>query len=230
MFDDLVKKIKEKKSLNNLDDSFVRELVEDYLKKNKIEKKKDFVKAVKEIRNYLNRIYGQFWAKEHKSYSERRDIYEELYKKIFSEDFKKVIDVGCGMNPLSYNLIPDYQKKEFIVSELTEKDCEILKNYFVENKIKGKVCKVDLNKDFKLSGDIAFLFKMLDLFSHKESERILESINSKVKVVSFSTIDLKGKRMNYPRRGWFEVMIKRLGYNYKILSFKNEIFYVLRRI
>ncbi|HLD10834.1 MAG TPA: hypothetical protein VJB89_02030 [Candidatus Nanoarchaeia archaeon] len=231
MFNELVKKIKEKKTLKNLDDSFVQELAEDYLKRNKIEKKKDFVKAVKEIRNYLNKIYGQFWGKEHKSYVERKEIYHELYKKIFSLDnFKRIVDISCGMNILSYNLIPDYKNKEFIVSELTENDCIFLNKFFIEKKIKGKVYKIDLNKNFKLFGDISFFFKLLDLFSHKDAERILESVNSKVKVVSFSKINLKGKKMNYLRRGWFEIMIKRLNYEFEILNFKNEIFYILRRI
>ena len=67
----LVQKIKEKKTLSNLDDEIIEEYIKDYFKKNpkikvilknhsKPEKSKEFKNIIKEIRNNLNRIYGQF--------------------------------------------------------------------------------------------------------------------------------------------------------------------------
>jgi len=35
--------------------------------------------------------------------------------------------------------------------------------------------------------------------------------------------------MNYPRRGWFEIMLKRLNYNFEKFETSNEIFYIVKK-
>ncbi|MBS3159379.1 hypothetical protein J4436_01190 [Candidatus Woesearchaeota archaeon] len=221
----IVEAVKKKKSLRKLDNSLI-----EINQKINPEKKKNIIKIIKETRNYWNRMYGQFWEKEHKSFNERATFYTELYTKIFAiNNFKTILDISAGLNPLSYKLIPNYKKKKFIVTELTTIDCEFLRNYLLKEKINSEVYRIDLRKDFSLNGDICFLFKILDLFDHKTAERILKSVNCPIIVVSFSTITIKGNKMNYPKRGWFEQMIRRLDFKFEILNFKNEIFYILKK-
>ena len=64
---------------------------------------------------------------------------------------------------------------------------------------------------------------------HKTSEEIIKAIPAKFVVVSFATLTISGKKMNYPRRGWIELMCKRLGYEFKLLEFSNELFYVVMK-
>ena len=35
--------------------------------------------------------------------------------------------------------------------------------------------------------------------------------------------------MNYPRRGWFEVMLKRLNYKFVKFDMINEVFYIIEK-
>ena len=40
-------------------------------------------------------------------------------------------------------------------------------------------------------------------------------------VASFPTKTISGKKMNYPRRGWIEKMLKRIGYEFSIIKENN---------
>src|SRR3989338_7177613 len=122
--EEIVKKIKEKKPLDNLDDDYVLGFIDEFFKKepklkkkyeNQSLKKIDVKKIVKNVRNDLNRFYGQFWLSDsiressHRSVRERNLFYEKFYYEIFFRigiDFKSILDLGCGLNPLTYNLIP----------------------------------------------------------------------------------------------------------------------------
>lgn len=245
--DNVIKKIKAKKPLDRLDDDFVRGFVEGFFKKNfKLKKRfldeklkeKDFGIVVKSVRNELNKVYGQFWIQNdisldaHKSTKERKDFFSKLYKEIFSviEKPRKILDLGCGLNPLAYRFIPNYNNICFIAVELTDYDCNNLRRYFRDTGIKGEVIKADLRSyDNFPDADVCFMFKLLDGIGYDVAERLLSKIDTKYFIVSFSTEDVRGKRMNYPRRGWFERMLKRLGYRYTKREYSNEIFYIVKR-
>ena len=81
--------------------------------------------------------------------------------------------------------------------------------------------------------DIAFLWKMTDVLDrgqgHKVSEAVIKTIPSKYIIVSFPTLTMSGKKMNFPRRKWIELLCARLCYKYEILQFSTEIFYVIKK-
>jgi hypothetical protein len=267
MLNQLIKEIKKKKELSQLDNKFIKEELDRFFKrepkifKNLKEqtnpKAKDYKIVIKEVRAKLRRSYGLFrveketkklkqLAKEkkyseilktHSSTKERLPFYNQLYQKIFNitKEPKTILDLGAGLNPLSYDFMKT--KSEYYAYDLSKEEVQIINQFFKNKKINGKAGILDLLETKKVkklpTADVAFLFKMTDVLDkgkgHKTSEEVIKAIPAKFIVVSFPTLTMSGKPMNHPRRGWIELMCKRLGYNYKILEFSNELFYVIEK-
>jgi len=225
-------------------DKFVKYLLDYYLKRNNSMRKfldkpksKKYKKIVRAVRGMLHKITGAYFSKKrglekHASSRERMEFYNALYKKIFkiTGKPKSILDLGCGLNPLSYGLM-DVNAK-YYAYDLDEMNIDEVKQYFIKNKIEGKAEVANLleEKTFEKT-DIAFLFKLLDIIDfkgHKNAEELIRKLKSDWIVVSFSTLTLGRRRMSHPRRGWFEVMIERLRLSYTKFSEKNEVFYVIR--
>ena len=118
---------------------------------------------------------------------------------------------------------------------MTEADCVVIRNFFKQNKIKGKVFAFNLLKDdySKLpKADICFLFKVLEsLESIRKniSKEILKEINAKWIIVSFSKRSITGKLIRKKGRSWLKRMLAELNYDYQTLDIGDEIFYVIRK-
>jgi len=243
----IIQKIKEKKSLKNIDDESIEEEIEEFLRRNpKIKrrlrentlKEKEKKQIIKEVRETFNKTYGNFWKgnnctlKDHQSTKEREQFYPLIYQRIFNEE-ETILDIACGLNPLSYKLIPKYQERKFIGTELTKEDVKKLNNYFKEEHINGKALQENLLKEKKFpKADITLLLKILDIIErkgHKKAEEILENIQSKRIVVSFSTKTLHSKNMKNPRRGWIEQLLKRKKWPYKKFLIPGEEFYLIEK-
>ena len=248
----LIEKIKDKPPLDRLDNGFVLHFINEFFKRsntlkikceNETLKEREIKKIVKEVRNELNKIYGQFWKVKkvklnlnydiHQSTFERKEFYHSLYEKLFSITGKPktVLDIGAGLNPLSYGLIGN--DVFYYVNELTKEDCNLIEEYLKKNKFKFEILQGDVLeiKEFP-EVDVCFLFKILDsldLRDHKTSENLINKIKANYLIVSFASVTTKNRGMNYPRRGWFEQMLKRLGYKFNKLEFVNEIFYVIKK-
>ncbi len=251
MYGEIIAKIKLKKPLEKLDNEYVQSFIEGFFKRNsKIKKKfdenkfkkKDMELVVKNVRNELNKNYGQFWLNDelilssHKSTKERINFYHKLYNQLFSiikENPKTVLDLGAGLNPLTYNYIPGKINIYFYSVELTKNDCEQIRKIFAKDQIHGEVIQADLrfyNKFPKV--DLCLMLKLLDSIEekgHKLAEHLVTHINAKFIVVSFATAGIKGEKMNYPKRGWFERMLVRLNLKFDKFEQPNEIFYVVKK-
>lgn len=245
----LIKKIKEKKELSAISDTFVKKELQQYLKQYpKVSlnpRSRHYKKLVKEIRAKLRRTYGLFQIDlkknknllaEHPSTKERLSFYPQLYRKIFqiTGKPKTILDLGCGVNPLSVK----YMKLDnftYYAYDLSKEEVKLINQFFKKNKIKGQAEILDLLNFKNLpKADLAFLFKMTDVLDqgkgHKKSEEVIKKIPAKYLVVSFPTLTMSGKRMNFPRRRWIELMCQRLNYKFKILEFSSEIFYVVEKL
>lgn len=188
----------------------------------------------------------------HKSSFERDYHYLEIYQKIF-EQFKKyyginskghlrILDIGCGLNPLSYIFI---EKKIFLSSvyfalDIDKRALEIVGRFFRNRNLKYKLFNEDIlnladssnSKKLNLlpDCDLAFAFKVLELIEkkgHKNSEKLISSIKAKMIVASFPKKTISGKRMNVLRKPWLERMLERIGYKYEIFEIPGEIFYLI---
>jgi hypothetical protein len=257
----LITSIKEKRELKDLDDNFVKEELKRYFLRNNKQfllikeelnqKSAVYKQIVKEVRSKLRRSYGLFrtekdFLKEkdfnkvlvlHSSTKERLSFYHKLYERVFKITGKPkiILDLGAGVNPLSYNYLKT--SPEYYAYDLSKEEVKIINNFFKENKVKGNAKILDLlqiEKIVKLpKADLAFLFKMTDVLDkgkgHKTSEEVIKAIPAKYLAISFPTLTISGKAMNHPRRGWIEMMCKRLNYNFKVLTFENEIFYIIKK-
>lgn len=250
--------------MQEIDDYFKRNPNNIRLLDNKRSKK--YKKIIKEIRAKLHSVYGSFQLQnknkreeylnqlkginDYKTHDnilstsvsakERIKEYPELYKKIFNITGKpkKIIDLGCGLNPVSYPYIGVYDLT-YHAYDIDEKDIDFLNRYFnsIRNysKLKAKAAVANLkNIDFIKNipkADICFMFKFLDVIEkkgHKLSEEIIKSLNSKYLVVSFSTKTVSNKKMNHPYRGWIERMLTRINLKFERIETENEDFYIIK--
>ena len=154
--------------------------------------------------------------KKHISTAERFDHYSELYDKLL-KDFKKVkvVDLGAGINGLSYKYFN--QKVDYVGFEAVGQLVELMNYYFKKEKISGKAYHeslFELEKIEKLIKNvkgkkIVFLFKTLDSLEMLEknySKKLLKEIVPLVDrvVVSFATRSLISKKKFKVKRYWFE--------------------------
>ena len=174
--------------------------------------------------------------KTHSSTKERLPFYPELYQKIWkiTRKPKKIIDLGSGINPFSI-LLMKLRKLKYYAYDLSKSEIALLNKFFKIINISGKAEVKNILHLSKLpAADVCFLFKMTDVLDkgkgHRATEAVIGNVPAKYVVVSFPTLTMSGKRMNFPRRKWIELMCKRLGYSYERLEFSSEIFYVIRKL
>lgn len=263
---DIIRAIKDKPELASLDDSFVQKKVEEYLQghpevREKRESSRDFAQfqrsreykgLLKNVRRELREIYGVFRLDDcnpdddpekilgsHTSTRERLPFYDIIYKELSSRipAPKTLLDLGCGMNPLSYSWMKRHGwSPEIIASDVSSGDMEFLMEAFQAHGIPGRTIALDLIKDCEIleniDADVTFMLKLLDSLETVErfiSYKIFEHIASRWIVVSFPTKSLGGKK-TIPAKGrsWFERLLKRFGYGFETFSVENEMFYVVR--
>jgi len=185
--------------------------------------------ASKKILNLKNRDV-EWLLKRHSSTRERFDFYPELYKKLFNKIKTKItiIDLGAGINGLSYKFFPENLKFDYVGIEAMGQLVDLMNFYFEKNKIKGNVFHQSLfelgkTDDLikKQRGEkIVFLFKILDSLERVERnyfKKLLKNIvpfADKV-VVSFATRSLISKKKFRANKKW---LVEFINENFKILD------------
>ena len=216
---------------------------------------------VRSIRSELHASYGRFQTKKkgkrelyakdlpsmqaheqllrtNTSTNERLQQYQELYEQLFAITGKpkSILDLGCGINPVSFPFMR-LQKVKYKAYDIATEDVQFLHKYFKQMKISGEAKVLDVSDLEKIKqlekSDVAFLFAVLDPLErgkgHKLSEELLLIIPAKWLVVSFSIKTVSGRQMNHPFRGWIEQMLTRRGLSFERFMTNNELFYVIKR-
>lgn len=234
---ELIRKIKKKPGLRGVADEFIKTLIESKLKKYSISHSpKDMNLLVKEIRAELRMHTGRFHTKLlpesteemlkfHTSTRERQPHYDVLRKFIHELTPKSILDVGCGLNPL----VLAASGITYYACDINEEEINSINEHFRKNALPGKAFIADVRTHASFpSVDLCLMLKLLDIIDtkgHANAESLLKRIEAKRIIVSFSTRKLSGRRMNRPRRQWFERMLERLHYAYERVQTDNEVFY-----
>ena len=176
------------------------------------------------------------------STKERENNYNKIYKQIseIAGKPKTIVDLGCGLNPVSYPILNKVIKSKpaYHCYDIDTEDIKFLNKFFKKFNINGKASILDLRDTKKLSqipsSDIIFLFKVIDILdknkkNHKKSEELIKILIKKTKfiIASFATQTITRKKMNYPNRKWFELMLERNDLKFKTIKTHNEIFYLI---
>jgi Ribosomal RNA methyltransferase (FmrO) len=162
--------------------------------------------------------------KRHLSTKERYPYYEEVYNRILKNLPKKIsiIDLGAGVNGLSYSLFKKIGKEvNYIGIEAVGQLVTLINNYFVKEKINGKMIHLslfDLEKVKEVIADlpkpkIIFLFKVIDSLEKVErdyTKKFLEEIvpiSDRI-IISFATESWMRRKKFYANRKWLIDFIK----------------------
>jgi len=169
--------------------------------------------------------------KTHSSTKERLNDYIKLIKLIRKYNPRSILDLGCGINPIA--IADKFPKTSYYAHDIKQDELKLIDLFFKSHKIAGKTYLKDITKIKNLPNtDICIVFKVLDIIEtkgHEKAKNILQKIQSKKIIVSFSTITLSGKPMNSPRRLWFENLLNSLGYKFNIMRTRNEVFYFIEK-
>ena len=243
--DRLIAEIKQKHEFRDLPNSFIKNILESYLQKQKISipyNKENRKLLVKIIRAKLRKSAGQYIEKTksklssnqellklHKSTNERLKEYEYIKSLIEQLKPQSILDLGCGLNPMAIAK-PNIK---YYAYDIKADYLYLVKEYFEKNKIKGEVQHEDITQvnNFPKT-DVCLMLKLLDILGKNKKEiakKLFTKLNSNNLIVSFATRTLSGKPMNRPYRRWFENLLKDLNLEYKLHRTNNEIFYVIKK-
>lgn len=251
----LIKKIMEKSEFSQLPKEDVERAFELFDKKEYSDLEK-----IKLTRELLRRVFTAFMGRKimnpknkdarwfllrHVSTRERFDFYLDVCKRIFKSFKEKeisVIDLGAGINGLSYEFFPKGKKINYIGIEAVKQLVEVVNYFFEKNKIKAKMINESLFELEKIKKVIkkqkrprvCFLLKTVDsleMLKRNYTKKLLEEVVPLCDkfVVSFATRSLFKKHLFKVRRDWAINYIKD---NFEILDdfeFGNEKYIILRK-
>jgi len=217
---DVITKIRTKKELKDLDEDYIVSRIGKLNLKNR----EDF----KNLRAQLRKVYGMF---KNLKFTRKKEVYDYIFN--LTGKPKKILDLGCGENPLHF----PFKDIEYYASDIGHDYVDNANYYFKENKIKGNAFIFDLlSGDFKKlpKVDVVFLFRVLEsleYFKRNYSKEVIENLNAEYVVVSFDKEGLSRKR-NLKRKGrsWFRRILRELDYHYDIFDYGNEIFFVIHKV
>jgi len=200
---DFIEKVKNKKELRDLDDAFLRRIIEGY-------KTKDF----KKIRKDLRRVYGMFKSVKHKR---SKEAYEMIFR--ITGRPKSVLDLGCG-----------YSSGYFPFEDIRYYCTDIGYGYVKERGFIFDLLSDDYMKLPRV--DVVLLFKVLEsleYFKRNVSKEVIRKLRCRYVVVSFDKKSLSGREIRKKGRSWFRRILGELNLNYEVLDYGDEIFFVIKK-
>jgi len=239
---EILEKITEKKEFSQLPKKDVERAYERFERRQCSEEEK-----IRLTRDLLRRVFTAFMGRKimnpknkdarwfllrHVSTKERFDFYERLYSRILKDFDKKevsIIDLGAGINGLSYYFFDKIGRKvKYIGVEGVKQLVEVVNYFFNKNKINARTINESLFEVKKIKKivqeqkrpRICFLFKTVDSLEMLKRDYTKEFLSEIVPlcdkfVVSFATRSLFKKHLFKVRRDWAIGYIKE---NFNILD------------
>jgi len=181
----------------------------------------------------------------HVSTRERSDAYPDFYKKLFDliEPPRRILDVGCGIHPLSYPFgDPEICPEIYTASDKSRDVIEILKTYVPLAKPARLIPVCDNIADIKWSDyltngigiyDIAFMLKLIPVIT-RQNRAVLPNLLGVParKILITASAEAMTRRADIRRRE--EGLLRRFielahGEIIGEISIKNEFGYLIRR-
>lgn len=242
--EELIKKITEKKEFSDLPEEDVEIVFQKFDNSKYSDEEK-----IKLARDLLRRVYSVFTSgkllnkkiidkkspeeilKKHVSTRERYRFYPELYHKLLEREDSKsevsVIDLGAGINGLSYDFFPKSKKVNYLGVEAVGQLANLMEYYFDRNKFKNaaalKKSLFNLEEIKRIikgtkKPRIVFLFKVIDsleMVRRDYSKKLLLEITPLVErvTISFATKSLGRQKKFFADRKWIKAFIQK---NFKI--------------
>ena len=148
---------------------------------------------------------------------------------------KSVLDLACGLNPLSIPWMPLADEFSYYASDVVNPLVHFLRHYFELYKVNGEASILDLS--FSIPSQpvqLALLMKTLPLMEQIEpglSQKILENLNAEHILVTYPLRSLGGRRkgMEETYRSQFDQLV--VGRDWKIQEFRfpNEVAYLVTK-
>lgn len=242
--EEFIQLVKKKKELSDLDSSVIQRFIQEWCKAHKDFETLSFSEQkmfLKEVRAKMRRTSGMFTSSDyneetsiedllskHKSTSERKEIYPEFINKLSALSPTSILDLGAGLNPLA--LLP--LKVPVIALDIREQDLKIIEREYSSKGIEVKTLLQDLSLGVSNipKADLILALKVLDLLGKNKRKISSELLNlpARFLIVSFPTCRLSGRRMEHPRRRWFEFLLKKHSKSFTVWDTNNELFYFVK--
>ncbi len=171
----------------------------------------------------------------HSSTRERLPVTENLFYDLFQRIGRPniIIDLACGLNPFAW---PWMDLKSDTIYHAIDIDCRLI---FYINKFfshlgiaESAICHDILTSTPKVESDVVFLFKALPGIEQQKrgsSIRLLKALRTHYIVVSFPVKSLgsREKGMQQYYGNFMDRLLNELDSPVEIMSFSNEIFYII---
>ncbi len=236
--------VQEKEELRGIDTTVIQKIVTQYCTRKRIDleklTKRDLKIVRKEIRAELRLMTGRFRkqteysvgkdyaqiVREHRSTRERLAHASAIKEAIYASHPHSIADIGCGIARFLFA----EPGVTYYAADINRDDLTLVEQYFAEKNIKGTVFVHNLRDSPETlpAADVVLPFKVLDVVgpqSYTHTKKLLNGLNTKHILVSFSTTTLSGKPMKYPRRRWFERVLNELQFPYTIKHYGSEVVY-----
>jgi 16S rRNA (guanine(1405)-N(7))-methyltransferase len=173
----------------------------------------------------------------HSSTKERLEILDKFYADIFSEisPANSVLDLACGLNPLSIPWIPQFERLEYCAYDIYA-DLVGFLNAFIELlAVKGRAEVRDvLFNPPRRKADLGLILKTIPCFDQIDKtavQTMLQQINADNLVISFPVKSLGGNEKmmikNYTER--FEKIACEKDWKIKKMLFKTELVFIVSK-
>lgn len=174
---------------------------------------------------------------QHASTAERLPILDDFYARLlgYLPQIRQVLDVACGLNPLSLPWMPLAADATYFACEVDQAMVAFLNQVLPLLQVKGEVTWLDVATEVPTARvDLALIFKLLPLLDQLDSEaglRLLRGLQARYILVSFPTHSLggrnKGMAANYGAA--FSALAQAEGWRWRQIDFATELVFLVEK-
>lgn len=183
--------------------------------------------------NEIQRVCVQIMSA-HVSTRERLPLLDEFYERIFALTGRpsSIIDVACGLHPLSFPWMRVPLSTGFFAFDLNERRVELLSHYFSMQRLTGEAKAQDVLINVpEQEADLALIFKEVPRFERRQygsSLALFDALRVRYLAVSVPTRSLEGRHsLIKTYKNLFYRIVKGRPWAVQEIQFTNELLFVV---